>query len=167
MRPLTRLVSRSYLESIAASTPPTPHIILRRIRFSRELSPTICVRCRLRGHSRPYSDDKKPRPHSAEFGYIPSDTPASKARDIAEGKNSFLFPSSNPPPVSNNGAPHTQRQELPSHEEQRRSHMAKRFSHVMDNMQSNIFIAGKRLNDLTGYSGIEAMKKDIEEQGTT
>ena len=36
----------------------------------------------------------------------------------------------------------------------------------MDNLQSNIFIAGKRLNDLTGYSGIEAMKKDIEEQGT-
>ncbi len=36
----------------------------------------------------------------------------------------------------------------------------------MDNLQSNIFIAGKRLNDLTGYSGIEAMKKEIEEQGT-
>ena len=35
----------------------------------------------------------------------------------------------------------------------------------MDNLQSNIFIAGKRLNDLTGYSGIEAMKKEIEEQG--
>ncbi|KAG7004915.1 hypothetical protein G7Y79_00022g051360 [Physcia stellaris] len=31
-------------------------------------------------------------------------------------------------------------------------------------MQSNIFIAGQRLNDLTGYSGIEALKKDIENQ---
>ncbi|KAL9125136.1 MAG: hypothetical protein Q9217_005612 [Psora testacea] len=31
-------------------------------------------------------------------------------------------------------------------------------------MQSNIFIAGQRLNDLTGYSGIEALKKDIEQQ---
>lgn len=34
----------------------------------------------------------------------------------------------------------------------------------MDNLQSNIFIAGQRLNDLTGYSGIEALKKDIEQQ---
>ena len=35
----------------------------------------------------------------------------------------------------------------------------------MDHVQSNIFIAGQRLNDLTGYSGIEALKKDIEDQG--
>ena len=55
--------------------------------------------------------------------------------------------------------------ELPSHEEGRRSHVAKRFSHVMDNLQTNIFVAGQRLNDLTGYSGIEALKKEIEEQG--
>lgn len=42
--------------------------------------------------------------------------------------------------------------------------MAKRFSNVMDHLQSNIFIAGQRLNDLTGYSGIEALKRDIELQ---
>lgn len=59
----------------------------------------------------------------------------------------------------------TVRRDLPSQEEGRRSHIAKRFSHVMDHLQSNIFIAGQRLNDLTGYSGIEALKKDIEEQG--
>ena len=34
----------------------------------------------------------------------------------------------------------------------------------MDNMQSNIFSASQRLNDLTGYSGIEALKKSIEQQ---
>ncbi|KAI9798026.1 MAG: sensitivity to high expression protein she9 [Candelina submexicana] len=34
----------------------------------------------------------------------------------------------------------------------------------MDHLQSNIFIAGQRLNDLTGYSGIEALKREIEEQ---
>ena len=34
----------------------------------------------------------------------------------------------------------------------------------MDNVQSNIFIAGQRLNDLTGYSGIEALKKETEYQ---
>ena len=34
----------------------------------------------------------------------------------------------------------------------------------MDNVQSNIFTASQRLNDLTGYSGIEALKKSIEAQ---
>ena len=57
------------------------------------------------------------------------------------------------------------RGDLPSQEEGRRSQISKRFSHVMDHLQSNIFIAGQRLNDLTGYSGIEALKKDIEQQG--
>ena len=57
------------------------------------------------------------------------------------------------------------RSDLPSAEEGRRSHASKRFDHVMDNIQSNIFIAGQRLNDLTGYSGIEALRKEIEKQG--
>ena len=57
------------------------------------------------------------------------------------------------------------RTDLPSQEEGRRSHASKRFDHLMDSVQSNIFIAGQRLNDLTGYSGIEALKKDIEQQG--
>lgn len=55
--------------------------------------------------------------------------------------------------------------QLPSQSEGQRSHLAKSFSHLMDHMQSNIFIAGQRLNDLTGYSGIEALKKSIEVQG--
>ena len=58
-----------------------------------------------------------------------------------------------------------QRNDLPSQAEGRRSHFSKRFSDAMDHLQSNIFIAGQRLNDLTGYSGIEALKKDIEKQG--
>lgn len=58
-----------------------------------------------------------------------------------------------------------QPRDLPSHEEGRRSHVSKKFSRVMDHLQSNIFIAGKRLNDLTGYSGIEALKTEIQEQG--
>jgi hypothetical protein len=57
------------------------------------------------------------------------------------------------------------RNDLPSQEEGRRSHLSKRISHILDHLQSNIFIAGQRLNDLTGYSGIEALKKDIEQQG--
>lgn len=58
-----------------------------------------------------------------------------------------------------------QRDNLPSEDEGQRSHLSKKFSHLMDNVQSNIFFAGQRLNDLTGYSGIEALKRDIQEQG--
>ncbi|KAJ5218617.1 uncharacterized protein N7498_000716 [Penicillium cinerascens] len=53
---------------------------------------------------------------------------------------------------------------LPSYLESRRSQMSKQFSTMMDNLQSNVFVAGQRLNDLTGYSGIEALKKDIHIQ---
>lgn len=53
---------------------------------------------------------------------------------------------------------------LPSTVSAARSHLSKRFSHLMDNLQGNIFVASKRLNDLTGYSGIEALKNDIQSQ---
>ena len=34
----------------------------------------------------------------------------------------------------------------------------------MDRLQSNVFVASQRLNDLTGYSGIEALKRNIQGQ---
>lgn len=54
--------------------------------------------------------------------------------------------------------------DLPSAAEDRRTQTSKRFTHLMDNFQNNIFIASQRLNDLTGYSGIEALKASIEAQ---
>ena len=54
---------------------------------------------------------------------------------------------------------------LPSNLENRRSRYSKQFSEMMDNVQSNVFVAGQRLNDLTGYSSIEALKRDIQNQG--
>ena len=56
---------------------------------------------------------------------------------------------------------------LPSQTESRRTQTSRRFSHLMDNVQANIFVASRRLNDLTGYSGIEALKKEIEIQEDT
>lgn len=58
-------------------------------------------------------------------------------------------------------------QRLPSSMESRRSQWSKQFSTMMDNVQSNVFVAGQRLNDLTGYSSIEALKKSIQSQGIT
>ena len=54
---------------------------------------------------------------------------------------------------------------LPSYLEGRRSKWSKQFSTMMDNIQSNVFVAGQRLNDLTGYSAIEALKNEIQAQG--
>ncbi|KAL5349154.1 sensitivity to high expression protein she9 [Pseudogymnoascus australis] len=51
--------------------------------------------------------------------------------------------------------------ELPSATEGRRSHISKRLTNIMDNLQGNIFLASQHLNDLTGYSGIEALKRTI------
>lgn len=54
---------------------------------------------------------------------------------------------------------------LPSYLESRRSKWSKQFDTAMDNLQSNVFVAGQRLNDLTGYSSIEALKNEIQFQG--
>ena len=61
--------------------------------------------------------------------------------------------------------PEVQNKKLPSHADNRRSRLARRFSDTMDHLQSHLFVAGQRLNDLTGYSGIESMKRDITAQG--
>ncbi|EXJ55980.1 hypothetical protein A1O7_08911 [Cladophialophora yegresii CBS 114405] len=53
---------------------------------------------------------------------------------------------------------------LPDSIAARYAHLQKRFGHFMDNFQTHIFTASRRLNDLTGYSGIEALKNDIEHQ---
>ncbi|KIV93501.1 hypothetical protein PV10_04712 [Exophiala mesophila] len=63
-------------------------------------------------------------------------------------------------PPSQNGDPADRF--LPSELSKRYSELRKRFTHLMDNYQTHIFTASQRLNDLTGYSGIEALKKQIE-----
>lgn len=48
--------------------------------------------------------------------------------------------------------------ELPSAAESRRSRLNRRFSHLMDNLQSRVLTASQTLNSITGYDGIEAIK---------
>lgn len=48
--------------------------------------------------------------------------------------------------------------ELPSHAEDRRSHLSARFSTFMDNLQTRALHATQTINDLTGYTAIEAIK---------
>lgn len=73
-------------------------------------------------------------------------------------------PSSPPPPPKQSNS--TTNRSLPSDFSQRYSQVRKQFTHFMDNFQTHVFTASKRLNDLTGYSGIEALKKEIEQLET-
>jgi hypothetical protein len=69
---------------------------------------------------------------------------------------------------SHEGGIHVQRLEeiknLPSEQEANRSETAKWFSNKMDRLQGAMFNAGRTLNDVTGYSAIEGLKKAIEDQ---
>lgn len=56
------------------------------------------------------------------------------------------------------------REALPSQVAARYSKLRDDFTHFMDNFQTHVFTASKRLNDLTGYSSIEQLKRDIEAQ---
>ncbi|KAG6010134.1 hypothetical protein E4U21_000168 [Claviceps maximensis] len=50
--------------------------------------------------------------------------------------------------------------ELPSETDSRRSNLNQKFSHVMDNVQARVLTASQTLNDITGYSAIEAIKNE-------
>lgn len=54
--------------------------------------------------------------------------------------------------------------QLPSQLRTQYSNVRHNFNSFMDNFQTHVFTASKRLNDLTGYSSIERLKRDIEEQ---
>ncbi|PTB66705.1 hypothetical protein BBK36DRAFT_1158665 [Trichoderma citrinoviride] len=53
--------------------------------------------------------------------------------------------------------------ELPSISEERRSALTKRFSSIMDGVQSKVLNASQKLNEITGYTGIEAIKLENEQ----
>lgn len=52
-------------------------------------------------------------------------------------------------------------EELPSASEARRAQVTKKLNNVMDNLQKNLFVASQHINDLTGYSAIDALKREI------
>ncbi|RYP46967.1 hypothetical protein DL768_006890 [Monosporascus sp. mg162] len=51
--------------------------------------------------------------------------------------------------------------DLPSAQNSRRSALNQQLSSFMDRAQNTLFTASQRLNDLTGYSGIETLKSEI------
>ncbi len=166
MRSLLRLVPLFPFDSLPAATISRGGRSLARIKVRTLGNSSICWRCRSLQLSRHYSGDKTPSRERGESATSHGSFPALQSTSRTD---TDLKPPTSPSLESKTFStptnPQTTKQELPSQEEGRRWHISKRFSHVMDHLQSNIFIAGQRLNDLTGYSGIEVLKREIEEQG--
>lgn len=164
--------------SLPVRSPVSPSPLPKPLRYPgntrRDFS--VCLRCQFRSQPALFSDeikrstDGKPEEKS-RYVESPIATPASSR----EGETDAGVQGT--PQVAD--TVHTQGQEgkekvdtrrsesggLPSYLEDRRSQFSKQFSTVMDNLQSNVFVAGQRLNDFTGYSSIEALKRSIHEQG--
>lgn len=130
------------------------------------------------GSARAFSD--KP-PSSSE----PSEAPSSSKTDTTINLPPPRIESSSPPklddtvsarlqPAKDDPPPtdHVHRvadEDLPSHHEKQRWSYMKRFSELMETLQEKIGVATQKVNTYTGtdYSGIEALRREIEEQGRT
>ncbi|PQE20507.1 hypothetical protein CJF30_00001825 [Rutstroemia sp. NJR-2017a BBW] len=142
MQPLARIIPRFALDSGSSSVSRTLRISHRPV-----VRPSVCLQCRVRSsnlrffadQSRP-DDQKSPIPPNSELDHKPAETNTAQHNDNHNG---------------------TAEEDLPSSYDSRRHEMTKRFSHLMDHLQGNIFLASRRINDLTGYSGIEALKDRI------
>lgn len=158
MQPLTRLIPRFAIDSGSAS-------ISRSLRISPRpsLKSSICLQCRIYSPSlrRHFADDQRPiiePPPHLRPKVTPPEDPKPQPQPEEEK------PASIPEYSKQDDSPSPQLErdrELPSTLESRRLAMTKKLSHLMDHMQGNIFIASQRINDLTGYSGIEALKNKI------
>jgi sensitive to high expression protein 9 len=153
-----------------------------KIRPARDIqrSFSVCVRCQFRSQSPLYSspekgtsNDEAATQQSKDANSTPTSrdespkveadaetqrpSPAAGEQETLSGLGQDAKNEPKPEPAEKKG--------LPSYLEERRSQLSKQFTEMMDNLQSNVFVAGQRLNDLTGYSAIEALKKDIQLQG--
>lgn len=108
--------------------------------------------CRLQSRLRLYSTNQTPPP--------PDQNASSKeAKEPSEPAHTSSSPSSPEGPSSATQTnPSRPSPELPSQTDSRRSAASQNFAHFMDNLQSRVLVASQTLNDLTGYSAIEAIK---------
>ncbi|KAI9729198.1 MAG: sensitivity to high expression protein she9 [Cirrosporium novae-zelandiae] len=159
MQAVVRHASRSALEFVVTTPKPKASTSVPRLKLNSQFSsvrPSICHRCRIRASIRFYSNS-----HSLQ-DQSPSKETDRDALDSISGSALPSSPGSNNEHINNNSLSQKERNKLPSHTEGRRSQLSKRLTHLMDDLQTNIFFAGKKLNDLTGYSGIEALKHEID-----
>ncbi|KAJ9138151.1 hypothetical protein NKR23_g8736 [Pleurostoma richardsiae] len=125
----------------------------------------VCLGCSFRARIRFYSTDPPKQP-------LPSSSAPEKlnATDEASPRPEELSASSNDPSTKTTSSSAQtsstpQPDEAPSSASSptsssngRSSHLSERFSTFMDNFQSRVLVASQALNDLTGYTAIDAIK---------
>lgn len=147
---------RKQIQKLLPSLSNTRHLVLA----ARQ--PGVCLQCQLRTQSALFSSSSKrweEKSQAKDENRTPTTTREFKSK-VDESSISETEKDKN-----EGNSPFHDDERLPSETERRRSSLAKQFSHMMDNIQGNVFIVGQRLNDLTGYSGIEKLKKEIDSYG--
>jgi len=103
----------------------------------------------------PKQPEPEPEPAPSSASSEPSTSPSSETPSPDPSEPSQPTP---PPPETNNGNNNNTDPSLPSFTETHRHPLSARFSTFMDNLQSRALTATQTINDLTGYSAIEAIK---------
>ncbi|KAM7186401.1 She9 / Mdm33 family domain containing protein [Naviculisporaceae sp. PSN 640] len=179
--PFELFLSATFLNRTRLS-PGISHRLLSTTTKSSKFNPPICLQCVLSARNRSFSTippssnspsetasqkDSQQSPESSSQQDEASTTassdpdarsaepkPVSESEQPPSSETSTAFenehPKETPPP---NNEP-----ELPSSSEDRRHPLSVRFSTFMDDLQSRVLNATQTINDLTGYSAIEAIK---------
>lgn len=173
----------------ASTTTTTTKLVITRPRapILSTSSSTICLRCSFTlnhrqvrlSSTKPPNNGNKDGPPPYEIpkfdDVITPPPPPPPPREDAESNNNNKnttgsTPSSSttttekeppPPPPPSPPPPPPHHEDLPSAQNSRRSALNQSLSLFMDRAQTTLFAASQRINDLTGYSGIETLKQEI------
>ncbi|KAI0161732.1 Mdm33 family-domain-containing protein [Hypoxylon sp. FL1284] len=181
---------RLFLDQLAPQSARGPKGPPRNLFTSRPSNP-VCLSCRYSSglnssrqirFSSSSSGSTPPKPpndgtstangsNAAEQRDSPSPSSTSSSSSEPESQPQFQFeshPQSESEPAAGPTGPDTKPSqplppgsELPSAQNSRRSALNRRLSGFMDRAQTTVFAASQRINDLTGYSGIETLKTQI------
>lgn len=121
-------------------------------------SPATCFRLRAIGPStRFYSSQIPPKGQGSSSNTTPSEKPVESETENSTTRPDERNTQPDTPEPEVKSAPSSE--DPPSTWEARRHDATKKFSLFMDNLQSRVMTATHTLNDITGYTGIEAIKK--------
>ncbi|KAI1142181.1 Mdm33 family-domain-containing protein [Hypoxylon sp. FL0543] len=155
--------------------------LTRKLIISSRASSPLCPSCR---HSFVLSLTQRQLRFSSSNSTPPKPPNNEDNRPAPENEFPFAFPphSQEPPPSSSPPPPPPQHPEpeskpspeqppakdqrppdpaLPSSQNSRRSTLNRKLSTFMDRAQTTLFAASQRINEVTGYSGIETLKSQI------
>ncbi|KAB5555105.1 Mdm33 family-domain-containing protein [Coniochaeta sp. 2T2.1] len=155
---LSRPVARSIAEQLRPPTritsPTWPSSSRSASRLARPSS--ICFRCSIQPQRRTQSTTPPSEPPKDNSEPKPDSNTTSSSSTSSSDPQSSTDTSSTPSPAD------AASRALPSTRDSLRPALQARFSTFMDTLQTRVMTASQRLNDLTGYSSIESIKRSNE-----